>query len=182
MTWTTDTLPSGSGYIYGFAVPSTTVCYSGTYISGDGWVIIKTTDGGSTWNIQTLPSDLQFDDVACPSTTTCYAVGSSADDNSGRFVATTDGGTTWTDQTPSSGYGTFLNVACPSATECFALNRELPAATLRSSAPMTVERPGATRPFPSRPGVSSVSRVRATDCYVSGQGTGLVGGLILQYS
>ena len=131
-------------------MPSTTVCYAGTDISADGWVIIKTTDGGSTWDIQTLPSDIQFDDVACPSTTTCYAVGSSADDN-GSIVATTDGGTTWTDQTPSSGNGTFFNVACPSATECFALKQGTAGGALRSSAPMTVERRGAPRPFRSRP-------------------------------
>ena len=135
-------------------MPSTTVCYSGTDISTDGWVMIKTTDGGSTWNIQTLPSDIQFDDVACPSTTTCYAVGSSADDNTARLSPPPM-------VVPLGPTRHLLQGMEPSPTwralrrrNVSLLNRERPAATLRSSAQMTVERRGAPRPFPSRPGVS----------------------------
>ena len=142
--WTSQTVPSGAGGLYGVACPSASDCSAvggaGT-LPGAG-VILATTNGGTTWTSQTVPSGAGgLYGVACPSASDCSAVGGAGTlPGAGVILATTNGGTTWTSQTVPSGAGGLYGVACPSASDCSAVGGAgtLPGAGVILTAPASL--------------------------------------------
>jgi len=70
-------------------------CYgSACWTVGDGGIILKSTDCGSTWSPQTSGVTVDLKSIAAKSATDAIAVG-----KEGVIISTTDGGTTWVART-----------------------------------------------------------------------------------
>ena len=116
-SWSTESVPSGTGPLYAIACPSSSKCFA------VGTSILATENSGATWTTEPFPvpvSDLYG--IACPSVSDCYAVGQ-YDDANGVILATTDGGSTWVSQPlPVGVFNIGLSaVSCMSTTQCVAV-------------------------------------------------------------
>ncbi len=180
-TWTSQTLPSGVGGLNAISCVSTTTCEAAGWKPNAG-VIIGTTDGGTTWTSQTVPSTVSYlNSISCVSATTCEAVGwnSNSAGIAGVIIGTTDGGTTWTSQTLPTGVFQLDAISCVSTTTCEAVG----ASTTDSVAAIVGTTDGGTtwtsQTLPT--GVADLFGISclSAGCYAAGNGSGLIGGLIL---
>lgn len=126
-TWNTETLPAGTGPLYGVFCVSSSDCWAvGSDATDTYGVIVSTTDGGSTWQTQTVSSAVgPLSGVTCSSSTDCWAVGTdSSTESVAVIVSTTDGGNTWNAQTISSAVGPLSAASCASSTDCWAVGTD----------------------------------------------------------
>jgi outer membrane protein assembly factor BamB len=98
--------------LFGVACPTATNCFA----TGDGGVVLATTDGGGTWSPQSAPTASRLTSIACPNASTCYAVG-----EGGTTVATTDGGGTWNIQLPYGTLNWLYGIVCPTSSTCLSV-------------------------------------------------------------
>jgi hypothetical protein len=114
--WTSQSVPSGTGYLSAIACPSTVECFAVGDASTSEPEILATFDSGLTWMAQPAAGEGPAG-IACPSTTSCYVV-----ELGGEILSTGNSGLTWTSQTVAS--VTSLNgIACPSASSCYAVGQ-----------------------------------------------------------
>lgn len=174
-TWTTQTVPAGTGGINFISCPSTTDCYAVGYVSSVDGEILTTTNAGSTWTAQALPAGAaDLYGIACPSINVCYAVGLSSA-GYGEILGTTDGGSTWTAQTLRSRRSYPAAIACTSTTTCHAAGTNSAGfgvilVTSNAGKKWTVQ------PIPAGLyGMSAIACTSTTTCYAVGENLSLEG-------
>jgi photosystem II stability/assembly factor-like uncharacterized protein len=163
----TDWVPANSDML-SIACPSTSTCVE----VGDGGVIKRTTNGGTTWTADATQFDQALTQVTCPSSTVCYAAG-----DRGTVLESTDGGVTWS-FTASADGNPIYGLSCPSTTTCYAVDNYAHVMTTTnsgaswtlSSTPVTtpgVNVPGSGGPNPYA-GLFGVSCPETTTCVAVG--------------
>ncbi len=182
-TWSLQTVPLGVNRLNAISCVSTTTCEAvGEYYIGSSYAgaISGTTNGGATWSLQTVPSGVGYlNSISCVSDTTCEAGGWNNIYNDGAIIGTTDGGTTWTSQTLPTGVFQLDAISCVSTTTCEAVG----ASTTDSVAAIVGTTDGGTtwtsQTLPT--GVADLFGISclSAGCYAAGNGSGLIGGLIL---
>jgi photosystem II stability/assembly factor-like uncharacterized protein len=139
---------------------------------GDGGVIKRSTDGGTTWKADTTRFNQALTQVACPSSTVCYAAG-----DRGTVLASSDGGVTWS-QTASADGNPIYGLSCPTTSTCYAVDNYAHVETTTDggrswtlgSTPVTapgVNVPGSGGPNPFA-GLFGVSCPQPTTCVAVG--------------
>ena len=126
-SWTSETLPTGLGYVYSVSCGSTSVCFAvGQGSSGSD--LIESTNSGVTWSdigssisqgTYTSGSVSSLSGVSCYSASECIAVGQGSSGSGSQGVVVYYNGSSWTVEFYNSSAGEFTGVSCPSSTECF---------------------------------------------------------------
>jgi photosystem II stability/assembly factor-like uncharacterized protein len=117
-TWTSQSVPSGTGPRYGISCPSVTHCVA----SGAG-PFLTTDNGGTSWSSHPVPAGEYT--VSCPTTTYCVA-GTGVNEAFGTappppsIFTSSDGGTTWNGAAGSPPFYVVEGISCGSATFCVA--------------------------------------------------------------
>jgi len=126
-SWTQQTLPTGTGGVFGISCTDASHCVAISYASPGGGVLV-TTDGGASWGTQSVPvqhGDLYgyLTDVSCVNASDCWIVGIAANASAsyGIVDVTTDGGAQWSAQTVPSGIVGLYGVTCVNASDCWAI-------------------------------------------------------------
>jgi photosystem II stability/assembly factor-like uncharacterized protein len=174
-TWTTQTVPAGTGGINFISCPSTTDCYAVGYVSSVEGEILATTNAGSSWTAQMLPAGVaDLYGIACPSIAVCYAVGLSSA-GYGEIIGTINGGSTWSVQTLRSRRSYPAAIACTSTTTCHAAGTNSAGfgvilVTSNAGKKWTVQ------PIPAGLyGMSAIACTWTTTCYAVGENVSLEG-------
>jgi photosystem II stability/assembly factor-like uncharacterized protein len=163
----TDWVPSNADML-SVACTSASTCVE----VGDGGVIKRTTNAGTTWTADATQFDQALTQVTCPSSTICYAAG-----DRGTVLSSSDGGVTWT-ATASADGNPIYGLSCPTTTTCYAVDNYAHVETTTnggttwtlSSTPVTtpgVNVPGSGGPNPYA-GLFGVSCPETTTCVAVG--------------
>jgi hypothetical protein len=122
VTWSVQSLPSGSGQLLGVSCTSTSLCEAvGVGSTSGTGNVVGTTNGGATWSTQAIPSGVGgLASISCASSTSCEAVG---EESTGfaAIIGTHDGGSTWASESVPSAAVDLAGVSCSSVSACVAV-------------------------------------------------------------
>jgi photosystem II stability/assembly factor-like uncharacterized protein len=197
-SWSTVTLPSGTGPVVGLTCPTIATCEGlawtnpfqstdaapwtdyGNYQGIEPTQFIETTDDGATWTTSSYPDALDARSLSCSDANTCVATGAIASVTSsgnpdfatqGLVLTTSDGGASWTPATIPSSVAIVADPTCPTTETCYATGD----ATTNGSVVLSSDDGGSTWdtvPLPASltgAQLTSISCPTTTSCALSGE-------------
>ncbi len=125
--WRKEPVPADVGNLFSVSCPTVDECFAGGLRGPVGpsasWVVLRTTDRGTSWQARTITGLTVFDGLSCVSGSTCIAIGGTAVINTfhASVAFTTDGGLRWTPAHLPPGLTSVFSLSCATATSCVAL-------------------------------------------------------------